>query len=71
MTIVESKKFERDERLRVKSIPIMDLLEQTIEMAAGDDYDGCFTPTGRILFNVYYDELKLRVQDLSQVQQAQ
>jgi hypothetical protein len=44
-----------------KSLSNFDLLEDVIEMAEGDDYDGLFTPTGRIRFNAFYDELEDRL----------
>jgi len=44
-----------------KALSNFELLQDVIEMAAGDDYDGLFTPTGRIRFNAFYDELEDRL----------
>jgi hypothetical protein len=44
-----------------KALSNFELLQDVIEMAAGDDYDGLFTPTGRIRFNAFHDELEYRL----------
>lgn len=37
------------------------LLEETIDLAGGDDYDGFFTPKGTYTFRALSDELEKRL----------
>ena len=46
---------------KIKRLNNKDLLEETLELAAGDDYDGNFTPRGRFKFENLLLELKGRL----------
>ena len=40
-----------------------ELLNETLSLAQGDDYDGCFTYLGQIEYNCYQEELEQRLRD--------
>jgi hypothetical protein len=60
------EKLEREQRKqehieKLKTIKSIQLLEETLDMAGGDDYDGCFTDEGLEVYELYKEELKKRV----------
>jgi hypothetical protein len=43
------------------SLSNKELLEKTLELAGGDDYDGCFTLLGRLEYDYYISNLEKRL----------
>lgn len=56
-----TEKIKKDIDARVKHLSNEYLLEQTIDAAAGDDYDGCFTPIGAYESAALQQELRRRL----------
>lgn len=46
---------------RISALSNRELYNMTFGLAAGDDYDGCFTQTGRIEYDVLRTELEMRL----------
>ena len=46
-----------------------DLVQQTVGLAGGDDYDGCFTPEGRKAYIALTSELNKRLKTAGFIQQ--
>lgn len=66
MAIMSLKKLEKwkiNEGKRIESLSNRKLLDETLELAAGDDYDGCFTTRGRIVFDLLQTELECRLSE--------
>jgi hypothetical protein len=51
----------KKETKRIAKLSNEDLLIETIELSAGDDYDGCFTPDGDASLEILKAELKRRL----------
>jgi hypothetical protein len=54
-------KWYEKEVVRIKGLSNKDLLEATIHLAGGDDYDGCFTDRGVQEFGLLKEELSKRL----------
>ena len=48
---------------RIKSLNNIDLLDETLDWASGDDYYGEFTESGLFIFNELKKELENRLKD--------
>lgn len=57
------KDFREKEEKRISQLDNRFLFEETLELASGDDYDGCMTPEGNITFEILQKELRDRLQD--------
>lgn len=57
------KDFREKEEKRISQLDNRFLFEETLELASGDDYDGCFTAEGSIKFEMLQRELRDRLQD--------
>lgn len=55
--------FEETEKARVSTLSNRVLYEELIYLAAGDDYDGCFTREGDITFKALQSEFEERLKD--------
>jgi hypothetical protein len=56
--------FNKDrEQQRISQLDNRFLYEETLELAGGDDYDGCFTAEGLIKFEMLKKELRDRLQE--------
>ncbi len=51
---------KKTEQERVALLDDKSLLNETLSMAQGDDYDGCFTSNGRITMDLLEAELRRR-----------
>ena len=49
--------FSRQVKPEIEALRDKELLEQTVQLAGGDDYDGCFTDYGAIIYDLLYTEL--------------
>jgi hypothetical protein len=56
-----TKGHSEREQKRVPKLSNTDLLEEMLEIAQGDDYDGCFTANGVITYGVINEELRKRL----------
>jgi hypothetical protein len=54
-------KYEQEFINTAKSLSNKDLLDSVLELATGDDYDGCFTTRGWNRYNIYVEELESRL----------
>lgn len=55
---------EEEKRIIIESTRQLrnyELLEGTLDLSGGDDYDGCFTHSGRFEFDCLQSELKKRL----------
>lgn len=61
-TIIEQLRQEAISKYApmVKELDDAALLDQTLHLAGGDDYDGCLTDEGRVVYELLFDELRLR-----------
>ena len=57
----ELLKWQKEELTRIKASSNLELLEDTISSAGGDDYDGCFTKRGAWSFEQEKQELSKRL----------
>lgn len=53
--------FKKKEKLRIQALSSDDLFKEVIELAGGDDYDGCSTPEGEVKFPLLLEELETRL----------
>jgi hypothetical protein len=54
-------KWKIEEEKRISLLSNSELLEETISLAGGDDYDGCFTVRGDFIYGKLYNELNKRL----------
>ena len=47
---------------RISQLSNLDLLEDTLELAGGDDWDGDFTEDGQITYSLLEEELRERLE---------
>lgn len=57
----KAAEFKEKEIKRIVELSNSSLLKETIELAPGDDYDGCFTPEGEVTFPLLLEELEKRL----------
>ena len=55
------KDYRQNEEERIKGLSNDSLLEETLNSAGGDDYDGCFTSCGEVTYQILADELAHRL----------
>lgn len=58
-----SKNHRENETLRIANLSNAKLLEETLDLAQGDDYDGCFTRDGEVTFELLKNELTRRLEN--------
>lgn len=51
----------KNETDRIRALSNTDLVQETVEASAGDDWDGCFTPDGAATYSLLKEELKQRL----------
>ena len=56
---------------RVSRMSNLELLDETLSMAQGDDYDGCFTKRGAWEFDCLNRELRERLADWLGIERKQ
>lgn len=56
-------KYENEALIRAQSLSNAELLDEVLERANPDDYDGCWTTRGWNLYLVYKRVLKKRLQN--------
>jgi hypothetical protein len=61
MSLKKLEKWKIDEGNRIESLSNRQLFDETLELAHGDDYDGCFTTRGSIVFDMLRTELECRL----------
>lgn len=54
------KEFAKEINPKVKALSNEALLFEALGLAGGDDYDGCFTDYGQVVYDELVKELKLR-----------
>ena len=54
----------------IKKMTNLDLMEETLGLAGGDDYDGCFTPEGSVRFSALKQELSARLWDVGFIDES-
>ena len=60
----DEKKIKNEERLAINQYDNKTLLEETIKLAGGDDYDaGCYSKRGKIRFEMLQRELNRRLKN--------
>lgn len=59
----ENENFEKTETKRISNLGNKELYESLLALAGGDDYDGCFTYSGQITFDLYKKEFERRLKD--------
>lgn len=59
----KQSKYKIAETERISKLSNRQLLEETIELAAGDDYVGCFTNKWSITYILLLKELHTRLKD--------
>lgn len=57
------KKYVLQRQQQIDAMENAKLLEEVLEMAGGDDYDGCFTDEGRIIYEYAVNVLKNRLSE--------
>lgn len=55
--------IQEQEQKRISSLSNSDLLNQMIQIAGGDDWDGDLTQRGKCVFTLCYKELQVRLAD--------
>lgn len=65
-----SPHWKKKEIERIKLLDNNHLLGESLEMAGGDDYDGCFTRNGWITYCVLIEELGFRLKDWLNVENS-
>jgi hypothetical protein len=58
-----TKLWRETEEKRIASLDNKMLFEETLSLAIGDDYDGCFTPKGGATYEMLDKELRMRLKD--------
>lgn len=56
-----TKGFEEKEKIRVSKLTNLELYDELLNIAGGDDYDGCFTPDGNISYAALHQEMNRRL----------
>lgn len=56
-----TKNWAAREEARIVKLSNANLLEETLDLAGGDDYDGCFTRNGEVTYQILTSELKKRL----------
>jgi hypothetical protein len=60
----EESKYLQAHRALCEKAPLLELLDQALNEAQGDDWGGCFTERGRQEYNVTCEILKRRIKEL-------
>ena len=58
-----SPNWQKKEQERIPQLSNRELLDETLELAGGNDYDGGYTPDGQITYHLLHNELYLRLYD--------
>ena len=54
-------KWQEEMLARIETMSNEELLNETLGLAGGDDYDGCFTPKGQWEYDRLVEELEHRL----------
>lgn len=55
--------FKETEGTRIAALSNAALLDETLSLAGGDDYDGCFTKEGAVSYELLEAELRRRLEE--------